>query len=164
MNNLFVLLILSISLFCWKNLIFFTRKSFVFLIPFVFRYSQGLIPKKRAPVVNSPITLFFFVKSFLHRFRKTQSGRAFWCLVAGSASRYCFSCRLRRMDRFPSTSIDGSHRRFSRKDVHTSPTADDTVLPARVSLLVLPFSFLRILFAKADRILILFSLPYFSRY
>ena len=107
-NFKIALLLSVISMLFLKNLMFLTFNRFVFREPFTVKYSQLLIPKKKAPDASCPSASSTGVKVFAYILRKTDSGRAFCCLGDGSASMNPASCRVRNREGLLSASRAGS--------------------------------------------------------
>ena len=75
-----------ISTLCLKNRISSMVNRLVFRVPVTVKYSQLRMPKKNAPFASWPRASSRGVKLFSNNFLNTDSGSAFSCLVAGSAS------------------------------------------------------------------------------
>ena len=128
-----------ISTLFLKNLTSFTVSLLVFLPPFTDKYSQLRIPKKNAPVANSPNALSICVNLFFNNVRKTDKGNAFCCFSDGSSSMYPCICLVKNIEKFLSGSRAGSGRRFALKVARTFVTVALTVFPERTDFLVVPY-------------------------
>ena len=128
-----------------------TVSCLVFLVPFTVKYSQLRIPKKNAPVASCPKASSTTVKVFSSIFLKTDSGNAFSCLSAVSASTYPLNCRVKYRDIFPSVSNAGSDRTCVLKVERTFVTVDLTVTPRSLVPFFLPYIFRLTAPAKAER-------------
>ena len=141
----------SISTLFLKNLMFLIFNIFVFLVPVTERYSQLLIPKKKAPQPSWPRASLRGVNVSAWSFLNTDTGRHLACLVLGSASMNPRICRARYKDDWASSSIAGSGRKFARKVERTCVRVVLTVLPVSIAFLVLPYLFRRQELANADK-------------
>ena len=119
-----------------------TLNCFVFLVPVTLRYSQLLMPKKKAPLANCPIASSFGVNLLSSSFLNTDKGKAFSCFSDGSASIYPANCLTNTNDVLLSGSNAGSDWRWVLKVDRTFEMVDLTVLPQSPGLFVLPYKFL----------------------
>ena len=141
-----------ISTLFLKNQISLIINHLVFRVYVTVRYSQLRMPKKNALFASCPRASFRGVKLFSINFLKTNSGGAFSCFVAGSASIQPLDCLVKNNDTFLSGSNAGSSHKIVRKVKSTFVMVDVTVFPRSIDFCDVPYSFLLQLLANAERI------------
>jgi len=98
----------SCSLLLLKNLMFFTCKSFVLLIPVTDKYSHDRMAKKKAPMNRSHIVFSRLVVVSWWNFLRMEPVTAA-CWVGGlSVLEKCLNCLCKMNEGFPSALRVGS--------------------------------------------------------